>query len=159
MVSAKHKMYICDLIKFNLNVLSNAVNFSPFHRCSEEEPIRITVPTSSPADWLVCGLLASPRHGLQRVTSTRVKTRTDAHLTLKSPPTDLTEGEQFQIHLAVRSTLPTPLEVYHGSESDRQTSWRISCRCGEIVKNSEPRFSFCLFVKQQIEKVGYTVLN
>ena len=81
------------------------------NRCANEEPIKLHLPYTGPADWLITGLLVAPGFGLQRIQPIRIQTETEAHLTLKAPPSDLIEGEQFQIKFSVRSSSSSPIKV------------------------------------------------
>lgn len=56
-------------------------------------------------------MVVTPHHGLQLIPPIRIETETEAHLTLKDPPGDLNEGEQFQIKFSVRSSSSSPIKV------------------------------------------------
>jgi len=54
-------------------------------------------------DWLFRGYTLDEEYGLSLLPEQTISSRQEAVLTIKAPPSDLVEGEQFQIHTTVFS--------------------------------------------------------
>jgi len=69
-------------------------------RCDDGK-YRFQLPSYSINDWTVSGLMVSPSFGLQTFQPMRLQVLDDFYLAIKAPPSDLVEGEQFQIQISV----------------------------------------------------------
>lgn len=68
---------------------------------SSDEGYHFRFPAYEHADWLLTGLVVTPELGLQSLPPAILASGAIAYLTVKSPPTALFEGEQFQLHVSV----------------------------------------------------------
>ncbi|XP_067940962.1 uncharacterized protein [Watersipora subatra] len=71
-------------------------------QCSERH-YRLTLPALGISEWMVEGFSASEIYGLELLEPISLTSTCTASLAIKAPPSNLLEGEQFQLHVSVIS--------------------------------------------------------
>lgn len=87
-------------------------------RVAHNQPISVEFPAYSASHWLIDATFVSPVFGVIPLKRKGLILHKETYITVKAPPKELKEGEQFQIHVNTVSSNKDAVQVCYLSKCD-----------------------------------------